>query len=295
MSFINKSVNYSQTVLLKTSLLAPMLNSYNNFLLFNKNKEKDDIWSQLDYNIIPNNNKKFYLLICKKSELDHSKDNFNTLYFFPDNNTEITFEHEKVNSNHISDFFLEINNLFTDNFLLEGYLYNNNGSYEFLISDILFKNEVLINCDYPLRINLLNEIIMPIQKKLVHLNNHLTINLHPIFNSTNENIINIFNNNFIYAKELNSFECINNFYKSRYIKKFPQKNEKEEVLKYIERGNYTDVYNIYNIDTGNSDGILYIKGLAESKLLKTKFKDNKNITLKCVYNNIFKKWQPSFN
>ena len=31
-SFINKSVNYSQTNLLKTKVLAPLLSSYNDFL-----------------------------------------------------------------------------------------------------------------------------------------------------------------------------------------------------------------------------------------------------------------------
>ena len=39
MSFINKSVNYSQSNLLKTKILAPILNSYNDFLLKKDNKK----------------------------------------------------------------------------------------------------------------------------------------------------------------------------------------------------------------------------------------------------------------
>ena len=58
MSFINKSVNYSQTVLLKKSFLSKDLEKYNDFIL--KTKLQKNIASENAF-LIPNNHKKFYL------------------------------------------------------------------------------------------------------------------------------------------------------------------------------------------------------------------------------------------
>ena len=84
MSFINKSVNYSQTDLLKSKYLIANLNSFNDFLLKKDNKTSlnvdIDTGITLDY-IIPNNNKKFFLFITKKSLLEDIKEDFNILYF----------------------------------------------------------------------------------------------------------------------------------------------------------------------------------------------------------------------
>jgi hypothetical protein len=72
MSFLNKSVNYSQTTVLKENVLLPLLKSYNNFVLektgeFSIDK---DVNTGISYDyIIPNNNKKYYLLIMKKQLL----------------------------------------------------------------------------------------------------------------------------------------------------------------------------------------------------------------------------------
>ena len=80
MTFLNKSVNYSQTTLLKSSILAPLLKNYNEFLLQSKGKSvvlNQDVNTGISYDyIIPNNNKKYYLLITKKSYLESS--NFNS-------------------------------------------------------------------------------------------------------------------------------------------------------------------------------------------------------------------------
>ena len=86
MSFIQNSANYSQTNLLKSKILTPLLNMYNNFLL-NENKlylEKDVLTGESCDFIIPNNNRKYYLLITKKSDIESFSNNsndYNILYF----------------------------------------------------------------------------------------------------------------------------------------------------------------------------------------------------------------------
>jgi hypothetical protein len=51
---------------------------------------------------------------------------------------------------------------------------------------------------------------------------------------------------------------------------------------------------VFNSDTNNNEGILYVKGINESKQLKNMFKDKKTIILKCSWNVTFSKWQPIF-
>ena len=295
MSFINKSVVYSQIGLLKQNILSPLLNIYNEHLLTmgsgNQLLNKDiNTGASFDY-IIPNNNNKYYLLVTKKSLLESSNSNFNILYFFPDNN-QLENDADSIVKNTMSDFFLEINNTFADDFVFEGYLYKkNDDNYEYLLTDILMQNKSIINVSYELRYVLLNEIVMSItREKLKDLNNHMTINIHPIFNAVNQNLIKVFGNNFIYKNEISYLERITNFEKTRFI----GITNKENAEKYIEMGKYTDVYNVYDKTSNNFTGILYIRGISESVQMKTLFKNQKRILLPCTFNINFKKWQPIF-
>jgi hypothetical protein len=290
MSFINKSVTYSQISLLKQNILSPLLKMYNEHLLnvklSNMTFDKDiNTGLSFDY-IIPNNNKKYYLLITKKSYLESSNSNYNILYFFPDENTNET--------NTIGDFFLEIDNLFNDDFLLEGYLYKgSDNNYEYLLTDILLKNKSILNMSYELRYVVLNEIVFSItREKLKALNNHMSINVHPIFTDQNQNLIKVFRHNFIYKNEIHFLERVKDFEKTRFIGII----DKQDSEKYIEIGKYTDVYNVYNKNSNNFEGILYIKGILQSVRMKKLFKTNdcKRILLNCTFNINFKKWQPVF-
>lgn len=287
MSFLNKSVNYSQSSLLKTSILAPLLKSYNEFLLQSKEKAvilNKDVNTGISYDyIIPNNNKKYYLLVTKKMQLEQTNTNYNILYFFPDQSN--TYDSTS------SDFYLEINNVFQDDFLFEGYLYKKDDKYEYLLTDILLKNKDIINISYELRITMLNEIILEItRERLKELNNHMSINIHPVFNTESENLVSIFKKNFIYQNEICSLERISMFQKQRYIAQQHSDIEQKRIC----MAEYTDVYNVYNNITNNHEGILYIKGITESKKMKQLFKTNTNPVLKCIYNTTFSKWQPIF-
>lgn len=295
MTFLTKNINYSQSIYLKHKRLQPLLKAYNDFLLKQKISNNSfylnkDINTGLSSEIIlPNNNIKYFLFITKKSNLEPTKETYNILYFFPDQLSISNISDNKTIINTLSDFYLEIDNRFDNEYLFEGYLYKTiNNKYNFLISDILMINDNLIKLDYNMRYTMLNETIVELD--LNNLNNEMSINLHPIFNRDNENMIKIFKNNFIYKDDLCCIEIIDNFKKTRYV----DKTETETKNKLVEMVNHSDVYNIYDDQTNNFQGILYIKGLKESKKMKQLFLTSTlpKILLPCHYNKIFKKWQP---
>jgi hypothetical protein len=285
MSFVSKCVNYSQCFVLKNKILQPLLKMYNDFLLKQK-ISNDNFCLNKDINtgvssefIIPNNNIKYYLFITNKSKLETTKEKYNTLYFFPDNNNKLDYQ--------LSDFYLEIDERFKQDYLLEGYLYKrDDNKLFFLITDILIINNDVITVDYNMRLTIINEIIMDIN--LCDLNNHMNINLHPTFQKENENLIKVFKNNFIFKSDICCIESINNFIKIRYL----DRKDLEETDKIIEIGKYTDVYNIYDTLTNNYQGILYVKGLKQSKTMKNLLLNKNRIVLQCKFNNNFKKWEP---
>jgi hypothetical protein len=138
---------------------------------------------------------------------------------------------------------------------------------------------------------MINEILMTMLACLNDLNNHMAIGIHPLISAQNEHLVKIFEDNFIHKNELCCIEYVNNFNKIRHMKK---EKSIQELL--IEVGKYTDVYNVYDCESNDYIGILYIKGLSESKKMNKLFKDttNKKILLKCKYNTTFQKWQPIF-
>lgn len=285
MTFISKCVNYSQCFVLKNKMLQPLLQMYNDFLLKQKSSNENfclnkDVNTGLSSEfIIPNNNIKYYLFITNKSKLETSREKYNTLYFFPDINNK--------QDNKLTDFYLEIDEKFKEEYLFEGYLYKKaDNKLSFLITDILIINNQPVVSEYAIRLTILNEIIMGIN--LFDLNNHLSINLHPVFQKSNENLIKIFKNNFIFKTDICSIELVNNFTKTRYI----DTQDLPDMDKIIEIGKYSDVYNVYDIMTNNYIGILYIKGLKESKIMKNLLLNKNKVVLRCKFNNEFKKWEP---
>ena len=272
-------------VVLKNKILQPLLEMYNNFLLKQK-ISNDNFCLNKDINsgissefIIANNNIKYYLFITNKSKLETTKDKYNTLYFFPD----VTTEFDKK----LSDFYLEIDERFKSDYLFEGYLYKRfDNKLSFLITDVLIINNDIVMTDYATRLTIINEIIM--DNYLNNLNNNVNINLHPVFKKENENLIKIFKDNFIFKSDICCIELINNFIKTRYINKL----DLEETEKVIEIGKYSDVYNIYDVVTNNYQGILYIKGIKQSKEMKRLLLNKDKIKLQCKFNNDFKKWEP---
>lgn len=284
MSFINKSVNYAQTVLLKTKFLAPVLKTYNNSVKQYINET--DLC--LRYHIVPNNNQKYYLFITKKAHIEASKEDYNILYFFPDEETVQFAQRSKVAVHHVSDFFMEINNTFQEDILLEGYMYKRGDKFTYLITDILYKNGKVVDVDYDFRHCLINELTMNLQ--LSSLNDHLSIGIHPVFSSENKNMVSIFLNNFVFCDDICSLETVQKHNKIRRLKSDVLKLPME--TKRIEKGSYADVYNVFHLESGDEQGILYVKGLHESTKMKELMRGCVSAQLRCRFSSDFNKWEP---
>jgi hypothetical protein len=293
--FITNSSNFSESHFLKSKLLKPILDSYNKLLLEDQTKFVD----KMEVNrFIPNNGNKYYLFVTDKSNIPNMKSNYKILYFFPENE-----------SPESSDFFIEteytnFHSLASTNVLLEGYIYNKNDKPHYLVTDILYKGthqtNKSLNCDYTLRLKLISDII---GNGIRDINCFIDINVHPTFkcienedDAYDSSLLSIFRSNFIYAKEITNIEfvkerCIG--YKTNKTSKITIKTS--ECKKRIEKTKYSDTYKVFDIETGNQEGILYVKTIAISKRLRELTKQSETITLDCEYNTSFCKWSPKLN
>lgn len=297
--FIASSVNYSETELLKSKYLSNILELYNRYII---SSSKSLINKGQKY-IIPNNNRKYYLLIINKNDITPNNMNskYKICYFFPDNNTDNSNNADSLLDKHtMSDFYVEIDSNKTrfdkSVYLFEGYLYGD-VSKCYLITDVLSIDNKIITVPYSVRFNIMNQIFS--NQNLTNLNGHLSINIHSVFDvDTNdidiqsEQIFYMFKNNFMFKEEINSLEFIeeNTLIKNNKITK---RNDNLEI-KRITKGKYIDVYNVSNIETNNSEGILYVKSLSDSRKLKKLFEGKEYIDIKCKFNAHFKKWYPLF-
>lgn len=290
MGFANNSINYSFTEMLKTKILYSLLNEYNNYITQVNNVLNIDVntGNKKEYYIM-NNNKKYYMYITNKNKLEkNSNDKYNIVYMFPDNNSINYFKNIKLENNNVSDFYFEIDSQFTDSFLFEGYLYKQSEKYEYLVTDVLIHNDSIITSEYSTRNVIINEVLRHL--KLKNLNNHMSIGIHTVFNPSNQNYIKIFKDNFIYKKELCCIEIVKNNIKERQI----QNSNSDKILKKITKSNVSEIYYVFDIITNNKEGILYIKGLKESKKIKELLCNNESINIDCIYNKHFSKWSPVF-
>lgn len=291
--FIASSVNYSETNLLKTKYLSNILELYNQEVI----TESKTLVNNNQQYIIPNNNNKYYLFIVNKNDI--TSNNMNTkykiCYFFP---SETTQTNNNLTQHSKSDFYVEVDNYKTsfsnNNYLFEGYLYNQN---TFLITDVLAIDSKLIKCDYSLRYALIHKLIH--HQKLDNLNGHLTIGIHSVFeldttlydkNVQTSQLLNVFQNNFIFKNEISSIEYVTevSLKKTNDILDSKYNND----VKIIKKSKYTDVYNVFNISTNNSEGILYVKGIKESKYVRKLLENVDFVQIECSFNNNFKKWEP---
>ena len=176
----------------------------------------------------------------------------------------------------------------SNNTLFEGYLYDKN----YLITDILFNNGSIVDCNYSLRYSIINKLVQ--NEKI--LNGHLTFGIHSVFedNDNIQQLIGIFKSNFKYKKDICSLEY---FYKYSYLKEQEidiNKNDDIHIMN-ITKGKYTDIYNVQTIN-GENEGMLYIKTISDAKYLRSLNIDSIiPIQLQCKYNNHFKKWYVQYN
>ena len=120
-------------------------------------------------------------------------------------------------------------------------------------------------------------------KNLDNLNGHLNIGIHSMFEYTSDNednyniILKMFKNNFKFKNDINSVQIIND---NNLVKTNTQSiniDIEVPVNKKITKGKFIDVYNVFNINTNNNEGILYIKTIDDSKTLRKMFENKENI------------------
>lgn len=298
--FLNNSVDYCEEYTIK-NMVCKYTDMYNKFL-YNYKKKVNLNDNKDSEKIIPNNNKKFYLFIYTSGNA-HSmfkskkSDKCNTLYFFPDKKCKSYFDDYLLVKNTIDEFFIECDLKLEDPvYLLEGYLYGDNEKKHFLITDILFKGNNIIECDYEGRRDLINDLFMDKIDKMKNINNILSIGIH---NCMQNHLLNIFLNNFIWKNDIVCIENVCNFEKNTLflsentLENKPVKNEnvKDNIDKSIVKTKVSDIYNVYNINTNDYEGLLYISTLKMSKHLKCLFQNTEQLTLKCSFNKNFQKWQ----
>lgn len=296
--FLQSSSTFSESKLLKSKYLIPILESYNNLILLSN---KIDIKEVQKY-MIPNNNNKFYLFITNKNDTTNNKNDmkFKILYFFPYNDTDTIDKENNLFKHLTTDFYVEIDsnrcNFTKSNYLFEGFLYNKDLLNTFLITDILSVDNKIIDCKYSIRYTLINEIMK--EHNLNNLNGHLNIGVHSMFefNETLSVYLDVFKSNFEFKNDITCVQIINdnNLIKTNTKN---QDNDKKIMMKRITKSKFIDVYNVYNLMTNNDEGILYIQTIKNSKDIRKIFQDQEEkaiffIEILCEYNQHFKKWYP---
>jgi hypothetical protein len=295
--FIQKSATYSQTCKVKHDIVIPKLRKYNNVML-EKIQEVQFKPNDAPYKIFPNNNKKFFVFITHKSNVDqNTNDSHNIVYFFPDDVSKDYYKDNKLVNNVMTDFFIEINKRFESELLLEGYLYQHNGLYQFLCTDLLMINDRVLTVDHDTRWSLLHEYIY-FNKfgSLEQLNHHISFELHPYVLSSSMCLLPIFSANFIHKDEIVCEEHVYDKSRERqiYCGTTMDNNEPQLCPKLVRRTKLTDVYDVYDANTKNNQGIMYIKGLKESRWMRDLFKQSTSETMpvQCWFDRQFNKWRP---
>ena len=209
-----------------------------------------------DYNLdlhetfyIPINNQKMYCIVLN-----------NTIYFFTRNGN--------------SDFFIHLRNVFKEDMLLEGYMYDES---MYLITDILMTNGKVVDKNYTDRYNILFNFDY---SKLNNLNNKITVKIHDIYTEFPESKV-TYHRSFV--------EQITNTIK---VNERVFDFDSEIVKKLVKKGKYSDVYLVYNIDTNDPEGILYVKTLKMSRDLRIFYERDEESIINCKYNLKFKKFEP---
>jgi len=291
MKFLNNSVDYCEEYEFK-KILSKQIETYNIFLN-KKNNECENYKNDGLYNniYIPNNNKKYFLYITKKN------DQYTTMYFFADVLSKKYYQDFLLVKNTLVNFFLECDLTFEhQSYLVEGYLYGsnlyaNNSSSDkmhYLITDILFIGDRIIDYNYNNRYDIINDIFFKLLPKMKNINNLINIGIH---NTINETFIPIFLNNFAWKNEIICIENINNFNKTqKYLNANVQ--EKSNIDKKIVKTKTSDVYKVYNIETNDYEGLLYINTLKMSKHINNLFKKCEEQVILCTFNTQFQKWSP---
>jgi hypothetical protein len=179
-----------------------------------------------------------------------------------------------------------------EEYLFEGYLFDN----ELYFSDIIYPN---YNKGYLDRREIIKNIFKS-QTKLTYIKEKRGENdiiLGKLINmieikedGRDETMKKLLLKNFKHKIDYVSEEIVNGreLVKTTISKEIKNKNEE---LKEIEMGKKIELYNVYNVETKNNEGLLLVKTLKQSKFLKEQFEKSSNrILVNCKYDEKRKKW-----
>lgn len=241
--------------------------------------------------IIPNNNNKYYIIVC-------SVQNFKGLHAV--HHSIIDKEYSHCKSTTPKEFSIELDIThpvfkYCNGYLFEGYLYETEQSskpYDYYITDILYtkKDGCLLSLSYELRyLTIIN-----LFKGNFDLfsNIDLTLNMKPsnIFPKTS--FIDLLIQNHSHKHQLTHIEYVLNHLFSKknvIINQSPTRSSQSKILVKTDK---TEVVEVRNKDTNNHEGILYIKNKDISHYLRNQFKEKDNLLIECIFNTKFNKWEP---
>lgn len=286
--FINASCSESQTHLLKTKFLKPVLLEYNKIL--SENSQNTFIETQSESWLIPCNQNKYFMFVIDKKLLEPSCNNSTQIiYFFPLNLST-------PNNTSDSDFFMETGSRITESgILFEGHIYKEEITKKmwFYVNDMFAKNT-----NFPERKVILENLF----KNELDINCGIIIRVAPSYprdDRTESMYLSIAMKNFQFGNQINSVEYIK--YHGYY---HTQSNTTKTAgtagttntcntgtgIFTLEKTKYTQVYLVHG--TGNSANLLYIPN--NDDVLKLEKMFEKVLFLQnvpCVFNMKFQKWQ----
>lgn len=240
--------------------------------------------------LLVTNGNKYYIWICKFSEnkfLNREEKDANKALIFIFNR-ELQEEQWIIVPENV------INWEYSDEYLLEGYLYDN----EMYFSDILYPN---FKRGYIYRRDILKKILKEqTSRNMIYIREYRgekDIILGKLINmielkdeGVDETMKKILLKNFkhkiteVTEEIINGRELIKNTIKKDMLE---EKTEEKE----IQKGNKIEIYNVYNVETKNNEGLLLVKTLKQSKQLNELFSDKvKTVKVKCKYDIKKKKW-----
>ena len=189
-----------------------------------------------------------------------------------------------------------INWEYSDEYLLEGYLYAN----EMYFSDCIYPN---FNRGYMYRRNVLKGIFEEQPENMVYIKENRSekdiilgklINMIEIKDEgVDETMKRMLLRNFKY--KVAETEVVEELIKGREVVKItkaPEKRTSEKIEeKELRRGDKIEIYHVYNIDTKNAEGLLLVKTMKQSRMLDEMFKDDTAVLrVKCKFDEKRKKW-----
>jgi hypothetical protein len=240
--------------------------------------------------LLVTNGEKYYIWISKFSESKFLKDENKEL----DNKAIIFIFNRNLDKEQwviIPDNVIKWEN--SDEYLFEGYLFDN----EMYFSDTIYPN---FNRGYIYRRTIMKEIFTEKTEKMVYIREYRgekDIILGKIINmieikedGKDETMKRLILKNFKHNIKNTTEEIVNG---KDIIKSESKQDIKVDTIedKIIERGNKIEIYNVYNVESHNKEGLLWVKTLKQSIFLREEFKEDvTRIKIKCRYDTNKQKW-----